>query len=155
MLMKIHGNEEILKGIYPETKNKVQSPTENGFGSILKKTIEKTSKVPSKTQQSTFVARPAGVQQSVLSSQDKILALERLENLINLLDRYRQNLGNPNETLKNIDPIIKEISAEKDNLSAIHDALPGTDGLKAIANQILITASLEITRFYRGDYIVK
>ena len=153
--MKIHGNEEILKGIYPETKNKVQSPGEHGFGSILKKTIEKTSKVPSKTQQSTVVAPPAGVQQSVLSSQDKTLALERLENFINLLDRYRQNLGNPNATLKNMDPIIKEISAEKDNLSAIHDALPGTDGLKAIANQILITASLEITRFYRGDYIVK
>jgi len=153
MLMKIHGNEEILKGIYPARQNKVQSPTENGFGSILKETFEKTSKIPSKTQQSTFVSPPTGVQQSVLSSQDKKLALERLENMINLLDRYRQNLGNPNETLKNIDPIIKKISAAKDNLTAIHDALPGTDGLKAIANQILVTASLEITRFYRGDYI--
>ena len=153
--MKINGSEEILKGIYPETKNKVQSPTENGFGSILKETFEKTSKVPSKTQQSTFVAPPAGVQQSVLSSQDEKIALERLEHLINLLDRYRQNLGNLNEPLKNIDPIIKEISAEKDNLTAIHDALPGTDGLKAIVNQILVTASLEITRFYRGDYLAE
>ena len=153
--MKIHGNEEILKRIYPETKNKVQSPIEDGFGSILKETFEKTSKVPSKTLQSTFVAPPAGVQQSVLSSQDKKLAIERLENLINLLDCYRQNLGNRNQTLKNIDPVIKEISAEKDSLSAIHDALPGTDGLKAIANQILVTAALEITRFYRGDYIAK
>ena len=76
MLMKIHGNEEILKGIYPARQNKVQSPTENGFGSILKETFEKTSKIPSKTQQSTFVAPPTGVQQSVLSSQDKKLALE-------------------------------------------------------------------------------
>jgi len=151
--MKIHGNEQIQKGLYPETKNGVQSATENGFETILKETIENTSKVPSKTQQTTFIAPPAGVQQSVLSSLDKKLAIERLENLINLLDRYRQKLGNSNETLKNIDPIIKEISAEKDALTTIHDALPGTDGLKAIANQILVTASLEVTRFYRGDYI--
>ncbi len=45
------------------------------------------------------------------------------------------------------------IAAEKDQLSEKLDSISNEDGLKDILNQTLITASLEVIKFNRGDYI--
>ena len=80
-------------------------------------------------------------------------AIERIENLIGLLDQYRHKLEDPGITLKNIDPIIQEIDQETENLAPALDSLPEDDELNKLLNQTLVTASLEVTKFYRGDYI--
>jgi hypothetical protein len=41
----------------------------------------------------------------------------------------------------------------KDTLAPVLDSLPDDEKLKDIANETLVTASLEVTKFYRGDYI--
>ena len=41
----------------------------------------------------------------------------------------------------------------KETLEPVLDSLPDDEKLKDIVNQTLVTASLEITKFYRGDYI--
>jgi hypothetical protein len=88
------------------------------------------------------------------SSAPKIqVTIERIENLLDILEKYRQQLADPEVTLKNIDPIMKNMMKEKENLAPVLDSLPDSDGIKDIANQTLLTASLEITKFYRGDYI--
>jgi len=45
------------------------------------------------------------------------------------------------------------IAKEKDQLSRVLDSMPNEDRLKDILNQTLITASLEVIKFNRGDYI--
>ena len=84
---------------------------------------------------------------------DKQFTLDRIENLIGLLDQYRHKLADPGITLKNIDPIIRKIDQETENLAPVLDSLPEDEDLKKIINQTLVTASLEVSKFYRGDYI--
>jgi hypothetical protein len=95
----------------------------------------------------------SGVQMITSSKFDKQFALDRIENLIGLLDQYRHKLADPGITLKNIDPIIREIDQETENLAPVLDSLPEDEDLKNIVNQTLVTASLEVSKFYRGDYI--
>jgi hypothetical protein len=49
--------------------------------------------------------------------------------------------------------MMNTIAREKDQLSGLLDSMPNDDGLKHILNQTLITASLEVIKFNRGDYI--
>jgi ABC-type transporter Mla subunit MlaD len=88
-----------------------------------------------------------------LSSQDKNIAVERIDNLINLLDKYRRKLGDPHVTLRTLEPVIGTIEKEKDQLSGLLETLPKEDGLRDVLNQTLITASLEVIKFNKGDYI--
>ena len=88
-----------------------------------------------------------------LSSEDKDVTLDRVENLLNLLEKYRHQLSDPKVTLRTIEPILNTIAAEKDQLSEKLDSISNEEGLKDILNQALITASLEVVKFNRGDYI--
>ena len=151
--MKIHNNDQILKNLYPETKTAAQPPAEKEFGSILKESVENVKKEDTEPRPTTFINSLSGVQMIRSSKFDKQFALDRIENLIGLLDQYRHKLADPGITLKNIDPIIREIDQETENLAPVLDSLPKDEDLKNIVNQTLVTASLEVSKFYRGDYI--
>ena len=81
------------------------------------------------------------------------MTVERVHNLLNLLDSYRKQLSDPHVTLRKLEPLMNTIAKEKDQLSALMESMPEEDGLKHILNQTLITASLEVIKFNRGDYI--
>jgi hypothetical protein len=49
--------------------------------------------------------------------------------------------------------VIKTIEKEKEQLSSVMESLPNEDALKDIVNRTLITASLEVMKYNRGDYI--
>jgi hypothetical protein len=95
----------------------------------------------------------AAIRFNPLSTQDKNITVERVHNLLNLLDNYRQQLSDPYVTLRKLEPMMNTIAKEKDQLSGLLDSMPNDDGLKHILNQTLITASLEVIKFNRGDYI--
>jgi hypothetical protein len=151
--MKIHNNDQIVKNLYPETKTAAQPPAEKEFGSILKESVENVKKENVGPRPTTFISPMSGVQMIPSSKFDQQFTLDRIENLIGLLDQYRHKLADPGITLKNIDPIIREIDQETENLAPVLDSLPEDEDLKNIVNQTLVTASLEVSKFYRGDYI--
>jgi len=45
------------------------------------------------------------------------------------------------------------METEKETLAPVLNSLPPEDGLKDILNQALITSSLEVIKFNRGDYV--
>ena len=151
--MKIHNNDQILKNLYPQTKTNPQPPVDQEFGTILKESVENSKKEVTGPRRTTFINPLNGVQMITSSTFDKQFTLDRIENLIGLLDQYRHKLADPGITLKNIDPIIRQIDQETENLAPVLDSLPEGEELKNIINQTLVTASLEVTKFYRGDYI--
>ena len=151
--MKIYDNDQITKNLYPEARTKPQLPADKEFGTILKESVENSKQDVTGTRRTTFINPLSGVQMSTSSNFDKQYAIDRTENLIGLLDQYRHKLADPGITLKNIDPIIREIDRETDNLAPVLDTLPEGEELKNIINQTLVTASLEVIKFYRGDYI--
>ena len=151
--MKIDGNDEILKSGYTVKTPKNDQPPEADFKNILKESVEKSTENPSEIQPTTLLDPISAIRFDPLPSQDKNITVERVEDLLNLLEDYRQQLRNPNVTLRTLEPIMNTIAEEKDQLSAKLDSISNEDGLKDILNQTLITASLEVIKFNRGDYI--
>ena len=151
--MKIYGDNGILKESYPQKPQKNEETPNADFKNILKESVEKSTENPSKIQPSTLMDPVSAIRFNPLSIQDKNITVERVHNLLNLLDNYRQKLSDPHVTLRMLDPMMNTIAKEKDQLSGLLDSMPNDDGLKHILNQTLITASLEVIKFNRGDYI--
>ena len=151
--MKINETDQILKQLNPVTGTRPQPSGDKAFGKILKERVGHSIKDLPGTRQTAFIHQLNGAQVKTSTGFKSHDALDRSENLIGLLDQYCQKLADPAATLKQIDPIIREIRQEAEHLTPFLDALPGNDGLKGIVNDILVTASTEITKFYRGDYI--
>jgi hypothetical protein len=151
--MKIYGDNEILKEGYPQKTQKSETTPNADFKDILKESVENAPENPSKIQPSTSMDPVSAIRFNPLAPQDKNITVKRIHNFLNLLDNYRQQLSDPHVTLRTLEPVMNTIAKEKDQLSGLLDSLPNEDGLKHILNQTLITASLEVIKFNRGDYI--
>ena len=151
--MKIYSNDQILKNIYPEANNKTVPGAGKEFGAILKETVENTKKAEPATQQTKFLNPLSGVHLTPKSVKDEAITIERIEKMIDLLDQYRRMLADPEVSLKTMDPVVTELAREKEKMATALDSMKDGEELKNILNQTLVTASLEITKFYRGDYI--
>ena len=150
--MKIHHNDEILKNAYPQKIEKDARTLDREFGAILKEAVENSSKVDAEDQKPS-INTISEIQFNTLLSGEKIPMVDRVEKYLDLLDEYRQKLANPQVTLKDIYLLINEMEVEKQSLIPVLNSLPDGDGLKDILNQTLITSSLEIIKFNRGDYL--
>ena len=151
--MKIYGDNGILKDSLPQKTQKSEATPNADFKNILKESVENSTQNPSKIQPSTVMDPISAIRFDPLSPQDKNITVERIDNLLNLLDKYHQQLRDPHVTLRTLGPVVGTIEKEKDQLSGLLDTLPSGDGLKDILNQTLITASLEVIKFNKGDYI--
>lgn len=94
----------------------------------------------------------APVKIHTVCSSEKISTIDRMEGLLNLLDNYRHKLADLSFTLKDIYPLISEIENEKEQLKPVLDSITQGDELKNILNHTLVTASLEVIKFNKGDY---
>ena len=151
--MKIDNNDPIMKGLHPQGTAKSRPAGEQECGRILKNTVENTQKLDAGPRQTAFVNPLASVWRTARGSADPEFAIDRIENMIDLLDQYRHKLADPQMNLKQIDPIINEIARENDSLASLADSLPAADELKGLLERTMVTASLEVTKFYRGDYL--
>ena len=151
--MKINGNNEIIKSIYPDKSQRSEQTSNTDFKDILKESVEKSARPATQIKTPSLINPLSGVRFNPESPQDKVSVVKRVDNLIDLLDDYRKQLADPTITLRSIEPVMKRITKEKDQLSSLLDSLPNEDRLKDIVNRTLITASLEVIKYNRGDYI--
>ena len=151
--MKINGSDEIIKNSFTEKTIPREQDQKDDFKSVLKASVERTAQHPEKIKSSPMANPVSAIQFHPVSLENKRITVERVDNLLNLLDNYRDNLADPQVTLRSIEPVINMIAKEKEQLSSVAESLPNEDGLKDILNRTLITASLEVIKYNRGDYI--
>jgi hypothetical protein len=151
--MKILNTEQVLKSFKHESRNNIQPPANKKFNAILKDSVKNTTTASSATLQTTFITPTPGLQQAPSAPSDQIFAADSIEDMINLLDRYREKLADPRVTMKQLDPDIKEMTRGMENLAHVLNSHPADEGLRNILNRTMVTISLEISKFYRGDYI--
>jgi hypothetical protein len=151
--MKIDNHDQIVKSLFPDKTLKRQPDGQNGFDKILKETVAKAHKQDAKPRQASFANQLASIHLTTQGSPVPASVIDRIENMIDLLDRYRYNLADSRMNLKQLDPIIGEIARENENLAVLADSLHNNDDLKNILDRTMVTASLEVTKFYRGDYL--
>jgi len=151
--MKIQNNENIQKSLYPEKINKNEKVQGIDFGAVLKNEVEKSSDLKLGPQKMSSISSISPIQLNMMSPVQKGSIVDRIENLLNVLDEYQQKLKDSHFSLKEIDPLVNQMEKEKENLAPVLDSLVEDDGLKDILNQALVTSSLETIKFNRGDYI--
>jgi hypothetical protein len=151
--MKINGSDEILRSGFADKALRREQDQKDGFKNILKASVERTTSNPAKIQSAALANPVPAIRFQTPSPEYKRLTVERVDNLLNLLDDYRNQLADPQVTLRSIEPVMKMIDREKEQLSSVLDSLTEEDGLKDIVNRTLVTASLEVMKYNRGDYI--
>ena len=151
--MKIDGNNDIAHGAFTDKTTQKEATSDADFKHILKASVDR-SKEQSARIQPPLQPNPLGaIRLTPLSPEARQTTVERVDLLLDLLDEYRDQLADPNVTLRHIEPLLNTIAQEREHLSGILDRLPNEDGLKDIVHRTLITASLEVVKFNRGDYI--
>jgi hypothetical protein len=75
------------------------------------------------------------------------------ENALNLLEDYRNAMGDPGISLKEIDPIVKSMLRETEKLAGLSGLMPSADPLAKILDGLGIVSTVEAERFNRGEYI--
>ncbi len=151
--MKIDKTDQTVKSVFPESSHQARQSIGKEFEKILNETLDGTQKVCAGHSQTAFVSPLSSLQPVSSSAIDRQDTVGRIGNLLDLLDRYRRMLTDPLVALKKMEPILQEMDQEKQNLAPVLESLSDADGLKEILNQTLVTAQMEITKFYRGDYV--
>ena len=83
---------------------------------------------------------------------------DRIDDTLDLLEKYSSMLSDPLKTLKSIDPVLKEINTSAKSIAdelgkrTDSDAAEQDKGLVKIVNQILSIANVEQFKMQRGDY---
>jgi hypothetical protein len=80
--------------------------------------------------------------------------LQRAYDILDLLEKYSQALGDPDMTLKGIEPIVTRIEQKLKGLDVqFWDNVVQNSELASIIDEIAVTAGVETFKFQRGDYI--
>jgi hypothetical protein len=75
------------------------------------------------------------------------------ESTLNFLEKYQKAVGDPQITLKKVDPLVRSLSHEVNDLHLLSEKLPPSDPLQKIMREIGIVSTIEIEKFNRGEYI--
>ncbi|MFH1138783.1 MAG: hypothetical protein V1816_22120 [Pseudomonadota bacterium] len=125
----------------------------NAFAKILADTDGKssdgTSTVTNSTSASSLMetSAVAGILAAQASGPEA-----RVEQALSALDQYAQGLSDGNSTLKDLAPLVDKLQTEADRMKELSGSLPEGHGLKGLADQVAILASVEAMKFNRGDF---
>lgn len=144
---------EILKNTEHQKTGRDKQTTEDIFHDILQETINKSSNPEERTMMSPPVHNISNIQFNSIPTINKAQNIEQVERFLNVLDNYNNKLGDPDSTLKDIYPLVTTMESETDKILPFLDSLSDEDELKDVLNRAVITATVEVIKFNRGDYL--
>jgi len=132
--MNIKGIEQ---GIHIKTPADNKVHRDDGFKQIFDKTISNIN-----------------AQNPPSHMDSKLLAIDRGDKVLGLLDNYIGKLGDPSASLKELHPIVTGIEkALADMRESIVNAGSGDRDLVRFLDDIAVTANVAVLKYQRGDYI--
>ncbi len=122
------------------------------FDAIFRQAVDSTECKRPKTESAPFLSdiRPAQFSSESLPLEKRLV--DRVQRLIDTMGVYQQKLIDSGATLKDIQSLVQQIATESESLSAASTAVEGQNRLKAIVDQSLTLASMEIAKFNSGFY---
>ncbi len=72
---------------------------------------------------------------------------------LNLIDSFQTQLGNPDASLKEVEPLMRDLELLRDKLMGELEALPQGDPGRGILEEMAGLVTSESAKFHRGDYI--
>jgi hypothetical protein len=136
--------------IYPQ--GNVQRTSTDVFKQSLEKAMEarETSGVPNGPKALGEIRAAAFYP---INSSAENVAIQTNQ-LLDLLDDYARNLNNPSKSLRDMAPLMDEISINVQELLHETEKMPpNEEKLREIASSAATTAQVELIKFKRGDYV--
>ncbi|MBU2621867.1 MAG: hypothetical protein KKD92_06075 [Proteobacteria bacterium] len=91
---------------------------------------------------------------SPTSADPKTDLLDHSDKVLDLLDDYAKELGNPLKTLKEIEPIVSRIEKEVDLIESKAAGIVHQDReFERFVRDLSVTAQVAVLKFQRGDYL--
>lgn len=138
---------------------KVDKKTGEAFSEVLTQSLKKMQETQSSGSASLFpltatyeTTMPLSISTADTESY-RAKVLDRAESSLDLIDRYREGLANPNTSLKDLNSIVQTMDSESDELNSLAAGLSDGDELKSVAKQLATTMKVEVMKFNRGDYL--
>ncbi len=148
--MKIERTDN-LQNPRPVGRKKEAGPRGERFGSFLEKTLSQSaSSVKTVSLQGL---PPAGGMAGYIPTADRTMLVGRADQLLGLLESYRQKMSSPGLPLQDAYVSMKAIEDQADELAPFIESLPEGDDFRDFLNRLVITASVEAIKFRRGDYL--
>jgi hypothetical protein len=154
--MKITREDAVGTVVIPKSPRDTKTNT-GAFDTLLRSAIE--DRVSPHRQLGTSGVKASSVTGSPIVdtaaflSTDKPQIIAGTERILDTLDEYQAKLADTKIPLADLLPIVEKLNCEKDLLLPFIDALPETDPLRDLLNRALITCSIEVGKFERGDYL--
>jgi hypothetical protein len=152
-MMKIDGNNDIGRNPSVDKPPSEHATKADEFKKILKATVDRSNTQAAKIQTTPQPNFLGAIRSTPISPEAREATVKCLDNLLNLLEQYRDQLANPKVTLRQIEPLLNTIDKKQEQLATLLKGMPEEDGLKDVVHRTLITTSLEVMKFNRGDYI--
>jgi len=161
--MKIK-TDEPSRVITEQAGKKSKTPDADKFGRLLQRTMDfekiqaqgtgGSQPAALENIQAMHVETVAGIGALASGSADHQQGpiLERVEQLLDMLEEYQRGLANASSPAESLHSLISRMEKQNESLAAVLVALPDGDSLKDILNRVLITSVVEVEKFKRGDY---
>jgi hypothetical protein len=151
--MKITNDDQHIQGYSADKTTKTPGASPVDFNSILQGTLDTSAGADGGSQPPAVVETVVPAQLQHMQATAKLSTIERIENVLDLLNEYGRRLADPNTTLKDIHPLVNSLETQNQQLKPVLDSMADDDQLKQILNATLVTSSLEIFKYNKGDYI--
>lgn len=151
--MKVDANPQILGSDYAVKEKKGSEISASEFSAIFEESLGNVSSSCSVSSKDCQMG-VNGISKSQLDIYGNVetSVAGQVENYLNVLNEYQEKLMDPDVTLKELSPLVEQMTREGEKLSSILESLPKDDNLKEILNETLVLSSLESIKFNRGDY---
>ena len=149
--MKIKTND-LSRVITEQVKKSLKQGEVTKFDEILQRSIKSAKTQAQKGTDAQAVVGIQGVQAPGIVEEQQGPILERVEQLLDTLEEYQQNLGSTSIPPEELKPLVNRMEDHNKALAAVLVTLPDGDTLKDILNRVLITSVVEVEKFKRGDY---
>ena len=124
----------------------------NDFDRLFNKLVGDTTTEPSGLGTTTLISDIRPSQFDNPSTPDASGVVERVQQLLDIMETYQQKLIGGRTTLKEIEPLMNTMAGQGESLAEVSKKIENEDELKSIVNQSLTLVSVEMARFKNGDY---
>lgn len=90
---------------------------------------------------------------AVPASVDRRQTVQQIDEFLTIMESYQKKMADPNSSLKDAYPFVQQMGKKAAELLPAMESLPMGDKLKDILNRLLVTSTVEIVKFNRGDYM--
>ncbi|MBI9086954.1 MAG: hypothetical protein JEZ11_25390 [Desulfobacterales bacterium] len=151
--MKIDPNNPVLQKLLNSNAPGGKHAGDARFGDILNKVLERPDLEKATATDLKLIQGISGIQLKAALTAEPTTATRQVEDLLDLLNTYRQMLADPGTTLRDMGPVVDRIEAQRDKLAETMETLDPKNGLRDLINQAMVTATTEVVKFNKGEYI--